>query len=228
MRALAFSGGKDSMACLHLCKSIDCAIYVDTGKTYPETQEMIRYAETLVPMFIVKVDRDEQNAREGIPADVVPVDYTPLGQIFSGPKPVTIQSYLQCCLENISLPLFAKAQELGATSIVYGQRNEDSRKATSRNGDVTGGILRLHPIEEWTSDQVLAYLRTVMDVPPHYYFEHSSLDCYDCTAYRSSTRDRVNFTRDKYPEFHQQYQERIELINQALAESGYVEKQTWL
>ncbi|MDE2389927.1 MAG: phosphoadenosine phosphosulfate reductase family protein, partial [Betaproteobacteria bacterium] len=50
MRVLAFSGGKDSMACLHLMRgSLDCAIYIDTGKAYPETLELVRYAGSIVP-----------------------------------------------------------------------------------------------------------------------------------------------------------------------------------
>lgn len=229
MRVLAFSGGKDSMACLHLCKeSIDYAIYVNTGKAYPETLDMVAYAEKIVPVIVVHTDQDSQNWLEGIPSDVVPIDWTRIGQQIGGKKPATIQSYLSCCFENISLPLFRKAQEIGATEIIYGQRNEDGHKATTRNGDVIEGLTRLHPIESWTSDQVLAYLRTVMSVPPHYYFKHSSLDCYDCTAFRKDTQDRVEFTKDKYPEFHRQYQARMELVKQSLEESGYMEKQSWL
>lgn len=227
MRVLAFSGGKDSMACLHLCKqSIDCAIYVDTGKSYPEAVELVRYAESIVPVITVQSNQEEQNQREGIPADIVPIDWTRLGQLVTGPKPVTVQSYLSCCYENIAFPLFLKAKELGATEIVYGQRNNEGHRSPSRNGDVVGGITRLHPIENWTSEDVLAYLRTVMDVPGHYYYlEHSSLDCYDCTAYRANTRDRVSFTKDKYPEFHKEYQARMVMIRNALEQSGYVERE---
>lgn len=229
MRVLALSGGKDSIACLHLCRhSIDCAIYVDTGKSYPETQKMIRYAQGITPVVIVQTNQQEQNDREGLPADVVPIDWTRIGQQVSGPKPATIQSYLSCCHENIAYPLLQQAKELGATEIIYGQRNEDGHKATSRDGDMTDGIRRLHPIEDWTSEQVLKYLQTVMTVPEHFYFEHSSLDCYDCTAFRKNTQDRIAFTRDKYPEFHEQHQARIELIKQALAESGYMEIESWL
>lgn len=212
------------MACLHLCKaSIDCAIYVDTGKTYPETLEMVRYARKFVPVVVVESNQQEQNDREGIPADVVPIEWTRLGQSMTTPKPILIQNYIACCFENIAYPLFQKAKDMGATEIIYGQRSDEGHRATTRNGDVVDGITRLHPIEGWTSEQVFAYLKTVMEVPEHYYLKHSSLDCYDCTAFREDTRDRVIFTKEKYPYLHQQHQVRVELVKQALQASGYME-----
>jgi phosphoadenosine phosphosulfate reductase len=221
MRVLAFSGGKDSMACLHLlASSLDCAIYVDTGKAYPETAEMVRYAAKIVPVIIVHTNRDEQNEREGIPADVVPVDWTRIGQMVTGKKPAMIQNYLSCCWENISFPLLSKAKEIGTDEIVYGQRNDESHKSTSRNGDVIEGMVRLHPIEDWTSNQVMAYLSTKMEIPEHYKIRHSSLDCYDCTAYRKDSRDRVEFTRARHPEMYREYSKRINLLNHALLESS--------
>ena len=217
MRVLAFSGGKDSMACLHLMAgTLDCAIYVDTGKAYPETKKLVEYASRLVPMVTVTVDRDEQNSREGVPSDVVPIDYTPFGQLISGSKKVTVQSYLNCCFENISIPLLRKAQELGATEIVYGQRSDEQYKSTSTNGAITEGLVRLHPIEDWTSEEVLEYLATKMLVPEHFKIKHSSLDCYDCTAFRNVSKDRVAFTQDKYPEFYAEYSHRLARVREAL------------
>lgn len=224
MRALAFSGGKDSMACLHMCRDkIDFAIFVDTGKTYPETWDMVDYARTMVPVFIAYSNQDEQNKQRGIPSDVVPIDYTILGQAFTKPKPFKVQSYLECCFQNISLPLFMKARELGASSIIYGQRIEDGRKSPARNGDMVEGIMRLHPIENWNSDQVLDYLSTVMDVPAHYSLKYSSLDCYDCTAFRKESQDRIAYTREKYPEYYKEYETRMHLVRKALLDTGHME-----
>lgn len=218
MRILAFSGGKDSMTCLHLLRdSLDCAIYVDTGKTYPETAVMVEYASGIVPMITVRTNRAGQNEQEGIPSEVVPVDWTRIGQMLTTKKQTTIQSYLGCCFDNINLPLFLKAKEIGATEIVYGQRNDEGHKSASRNRDVVEGIVLLHPVEDWTSDQVLAYLATKMDVPEHYSIKHSSLDCYDCTAFRKDSHDRVKFTAERYPEMHAEYMDRLTLLNEAIA-----------
>jgi 3'-phosphoadenosine 5'-phosphosulfate sulfotransferase (PAPS reductase)/FAD synthetase len=220
MRVLAFSGGKDSMACLHLMRdSLACAIYVDTGKSYPETEAMVEYAAAIVPMIIVCTDREGQNKAEGIPSDIVPIDWTPLGHLVTGEKRVLIQSYLGCCLANISIPLVLKAKEIGATELVYGQRNDENYKSTSRNGDIVEGLIRLQPIEDWTGDQVLAYLATKMEVPAHYAIKHSSLDCYDCTAFRKDSRDRIAFTEERYPQMYDEYVERLNLLDEAIRQA---------
>lgn len=221
MKALAFSGGKDSMACLHLEReTLDFAIYVDTGFTYPETLEMVEYTRSIVPVRIVKVGRLKQNEREGIPSDVVPINWTPLGQQITGPKSVLIQSYLGCCYENISAPLLKAAKEFGVTELVYGQRNDETHKSPARNGDVVEGIVRSQPIENWTAEEVLAYLATQMAVPQHYILKHSSLDCYDCTAFRKDSQDRIEWMKQKHPDLFVHYEKRADALSSALREAA--------
>jgi phosphoadenosine phosphosulfate reductase len=221
MKALAFSGGKDSMACLHLLKDdLDCAIYVDTGFTYPETRAMVNYAAGFVTMHIVQTDRAGQNAMVGIPSDVVPIDWTFLGQTFTAPKPAMIQSYLQCCWENISKPLYEKAKALGVTELYYGQRAEEAHRAPAHDGDALDGITRRHPIADWTALEVFEFLERHMAVPDHYYaIKHSSLDCYDCTAYARESQDRIAWTKEKYPTLYTAYHQRREAIDQAILEA---------
>lgn len=220
MRVLAFSGGKDSMACLHLMRdSLACAIYVDTGFTYPETLALVDYAAKLLPMHVVHADRQAQNEREGIPADVVPIDWTPLGQALGGPKPVKIQSYLGCCYENISAPIIAKARELGATEIVSGERRGENRKSASMDGQLVAGLTRLHPIYEWSGEEVIRYLESKMEVPQHYAIKHSSLDCYDCTGYHKDSTDRVAWMRETHPVLFSRYVVRRKAIDNAILEA---------
>lgn len=217
MKVLAFSGGKDSMACLHLLRAeLDCAVYVNTGFAYPETLALVEYARTMLPVHEVRSIRGD-----ALPADVVPVDWTPFGQLCTGAKKVTIRSYHECCFASIAEPLIRRAQELGATELVYGQRNDESHKATSRDGDVVCGMIRRHPIENWTALEVFAYLATKMTVPEHFRIHHSSLDCHDCTAYRSESVDRIEWTRERHPEFHAAYLERSALLDGALKEAMY-------
>lgn len=212
MRALAFSAGKDSMACLHLMRdTLDCAIHADTGFEYPETKALVDYAATILPMHVIKVDRTKE-----IPSDVVPIDWTELGQLLSGKKAVTIQSYLECCLANVSLPIFLKAKELGVTELVSGERKQESHKSASLDGQVVQGVKRLHPIYNWTDEEVIRYLESKMEVPKHYSIKHSSLDCYDCTAYRKESADRISYTQENHPAFFKVYKKRADALAEAL------------
>lgn len=208
------------MACLFLMRdTLDFAIYVDPGYAYPETLAMVDFARTLVPVRVVKTDRAGQNEREGIPADVVPIDWTRFGQSISSVKPVKIQGYIGCCAENISGPLMQYAIDNGVTELVYGERFDEGHKSTAKDGDIVCGIKRLHPIESWTADEVMAYLATKMDVPEHFSIKHSSLDCYDCTAFRKDSADRIEWTRNKYPVFYAEYAARAAALNSALTQA---------
>lgn len=220
MRALAFSGGKDSMACLFLMRdSLDFAIYVDSGYAYPETTAMVDIARSMLPVHVVKTDRKAQNEREGIPSDVVPIDWTSFGQSVSSVKPIKVQGYLGCCVENLSAPLLKAAIDLGVTELVYGERFDEAHKSTAKDGDVVCGIKRLHPIETWSSAEVVTYLAAKMDVPEHFSIKHSSLDCYDCTAFRKDSADRVEWTREKYPDFYAAYSVRADALSGALKQA---------
>jgi 3'-phosphoadenosine 5'-phosphosulfate sulfotransferase (PAPS reductase)/FAD synthetase len=223
MRALAFSGGKDSLACLFLLRDeLDCAIYVDTGFAYPETRELVQFAAALVPMFTVQSDRRTQNDRVGLPADVVPIDWTVPGQAMTSTKPVLVQSYLQCCYENIARPLLDKAHALGVTHLVYGQRASESHRGTAHHGQVVEGITRLHPIDDWTTQHVLDYLALHMPIPEHFSLTHSSLDCYDCTAFKQESQDRLLWTQHAHPDFYEAYELRAQQLGQSIYEALHV------
>lgn len=221
--ALAFSGGKDSWACLWLNKDRlheIVVLWVDTGKNYPEMLATIEKAKAMCPNFTtITVDRAGQNAYHGLPADVVPVNWTRLGQMVTHEKPVMIQPYLQCCYENISGPLNDFCKRHGITHLIAGQRNQEGHKATSRDGDLVDGVTRLHPIESWTEQQVLDFVSLHMPLPEHFQFQHSSMDCYDCTAFAAESRDRVSFMKECHPELYQQYAVRKMALNEALRQS---------
>jgi phosphoadenosine phosphosulfate reductase len=221
--ALAFSGGKDSWACLWLNKDrLDdiIVVWVDTGKNYPEMLETIEKAKAICPNFVtVFTDRAGQNVAHGIPSDVVPINWTTGGQIIEGEKSILIQSYLQCCFENISKPIFDFCHANGVTHLIHGQRNEEGHKSPARNGDIVAGITRIHPIEDWSRQQVVDFVALHMPLPEHFKFNHSSMDCYDCTAFSAQSKDRVSFTKAMHPDLYQEYEVRKIAINEALHQS---------
>lgn len=221
--ALAFSGGKDSWACLWLNKhrwSDIVVLWVNTGKNYPELLETINQARAMCPNFIeLVVDRDGQNAFNGLPSDVVPVNWTRLGQSVTGEKPVMVQSYIQCCLENIGENLQKYCKDHGITRLIRGQRNDEGHKSSARDGSVIEGITYEQPIEDWTAQQVLNYVEAHMPLPAHFKFKHSSMDCYDCTAFTADSVDRISYTKANHPMLYAEYETRNQALKSALIES---------
>lgn len=223
MKALAFSGGKDSWACLWLLQAewpTLTVLWVDTGKNYPEALESIERAKAFVPNFIrIPVDAELQITREGYPSEVIPFDWTPVGQSLSYLKPIRIQSYMQCCYSNLAAPLMEKCRMLGITHLVRGQRNDESHRGVAREGSIVEGIIIEHPIENWSRGEVLTYLRGKMNVPAHFSFGHSSLDCHDCTAFNADTKDLQAWAKVRHPQLADERNRRMTLVRSALRES---------
>ena len=220
---LAFSGGKDSLACLLLHKhKLDeiTVFFVNTGKMYPETREIVDYAKSISPNFIeVIVDRQGQNDYHGIPADVVPINWTLHGQALTCKKDVTIQSYSQCCFENIAQPLHNAVKHHQITHLIRGQRKDEKYRSTAKNNDSYDGVTYLHPIEDWTAFEVLSYISKYIELPPHFNLGHTSLDCFDCTAYQKDTKDVSLYREKNHPELHKQFLARKEQLDSAIREA---------
>lgn len=217
---LAFSGGRDSWACLWLNKdrlSEITILWVNTGKNYPELLATIDKAKALCQNFVeIVVDRDAQNAAQGLPVDVLPMDWTVIGQLMTSRKSVTLQAYTACCYENIARPLMTRAHQLGITHLIRGQRNAEGHRGLARDGTSLGGIQFVQPIENWTKDRVTAFVAQHMELPEHFQFEHSSMDCYDCTAFVKDSRDRVEYMKAVHPKLYEGYRVRKDAVDGAI------------
>jgi len=220
MLALAFSGGKDSLACWYLYKDKDpLVIWVNTGKNYPEALAFVETIRAQSRFIEVKTDQGAQNAVKGIPSELVPINHTELGFYANGEKPIKVQSYLQCCWDNISMPLHNKCKELGVTHLIRGQRLEEEYKSPARNGTVVDGIEYIQPIETWTKQQVMDFIMSRGPVPEHFKMDHSSLDCFDCTAFLEHSKDRIAWTKEKHPEKYAQFKVRFDALRTAIHSS---------
>ena len=221
MTALWFSGGKDSMACLYLLRDRLHEVHVlfaNTGRYFPEHLETVAKAREMCPLWHeIKTDRIGQWNRNGMPSDLVPIDWTDLGQSFSSRKTVMVQSYLGCCHENISGPVWMKTKELGCRTVIRGQRSEESHRSPVKDGHEHEGVKFSHPIEGWTTNEVLAYLREQMgELPDHYALEHSSMDCFDCTAFAAHSHDRAKYMKDRHPTLFREYMGGVTKLYEAM------------
>lgn len=219
--ALAFSGGKDSLACLYLAPPDVTLIWVNTGKAYPETLAIMEEVRKRYRFCEVKTDRDGQNECNGIPSDIVPVNWTREGFLVTRIKRPLIQSYITCHTANVFQPLTDAARYLGVRTLLWGVRATDPHWGAAQPGQMANGIRYEYPIWDWSDAQVLAFLKERMELPEHLYLtSQSSLDCYDCTAYRAESKGRLDYTKKHHPELYEAYLRRKVVLDEALVSAG--------
>jgi phosphoadenosine phosphosulfate reductase len=220
--ALLYSGGKDALACLHLLKEHlpkITVLWVNTGAAFPEIAAAMDELKKLTPNFLEVVSDQPANIRAyGHPVDVLPVNHTNRGAGYTNNSGVRMQSYIDCCEANVWKPMTQAVHDLGFTGVVHGQRLDESHVGELRDGVVCAGVEFLMPIQSWTSDQVLAYLESQgVSTIGRLAMPHSSLDCWDCTAYCAQGRDRMKYIKANHPEKYQQVISIMTKINEAVA-----------
>ena len=208
--ALQFSGGKDSLACLYYCrpwwdKIMVC--WMNSGAAPPDALERMDAVRAIVPYFIeIKSNQPADIERNGYPVDLLPIRNAIGNRFFEAHNGLLMQPYMACCANNIWIPLANKMRELNITLIIRGQRSEDKRTSPVRNGEIFAGVEYCFPLENWTKDEVFSYLREIeVEIPAHYKYETSSVDCWDCTAYLYENRGRAAYLRDHHPALYPKF-----------------------
>ena len=218
--ALQFSGGKDSIACLFLLKPFwdRLTVYwLDTGAAFPETVALVQQVRDMVPNFARIEGRQPQVIEAfGIPSDIVPVSGTPIGiEVAGGGQP--IQDRYLCCYRSIMLPMHERMIEDGITLIIRGQKDADRFKATTRSGEVHDGIEYLFPIQDWTSKQVMDYLREQdAPIPRFYEILNTAPDCMPCSAWWEE--GAAKYLKRYHHAQYLENQTRLDIINKAVGE----------
>lgn len=214
--ALQVSGGRDSLACFYLLKDAGLldrvtVYWVNTGAAFPETLEIMAQVREMAPHFVeIAGNQPQVIAQFGIPTDILPRSSTPIG-LMCGQSEVRMQDSYSCCGRVIMGPMHEKALADGVTLIIRGQRADDSHKAPVRSGDWELGIQYLFPIEHWTDEDVDRWLEKV-GAPRNrcYDYVKSAPDCMTCSGWWSD--NRAPFLKACYPEAHDEYQRRLDLI----------------
>ena len=205
---LFFSAGKDSLACLLLLRDywdrLD-VVWANPGAPYPQVLEYMQKISALVPHFIqLHGDQPGWIAAHGWPADVVPVRSTVAGEAGAGASSIRVQPYFSCCSHNMWQPMQRHLDTSQPTLVIMGQRREESLRNRMRDErlQTLAGVEYFHPVNDWTSAQVIGYIQSQgMALPPFYSqgFE-SSADCWSCTAYLDHNKTRLQRMRQDDPD----------------------------
>lgn len=216
---LMFSGGKDSLlVLLKLKDQLDHinVVFVNTGKNFPEALSFIDIIKEMCPKFIeLKSDRDYDWKQHGMPSDLIPQLYTQVAINNDAKSEFILQSAFSCCYKNIMLPVSHLVQALDSTLLIRGSKFLDKLHDSYSTGSIVGKVTIYDPIENLTDYQVLEALKTFdydIDIPDYYSFEHTSLDCMDCTGYLDKTKDRLELLKKLYPEEYATTKANIEKI----------------
>jgi len=224
-----FSGGKDSLAVLHLHKddpALESVYFADTGDVYHHVMEFVisTCKKFNVPLEIVKprMGQEEYHKRYGLPSDMIPIVRTPENFMFRGSNgEQKIQSYHQCCSNMAWLPMQEKAQ---GKTVYRGIKKADEHESVGNHGfDRASGITYVNPIWDWTDEDVFEYLeKNNVEPARHYKQVNTSMDCVGCTAFTHSPSavDRLRWTKENYPSRWPEIKRRFAVVNKAIKEEA--------
>lgn len=218
---LSFSGGRDSIALLKLLQPFLehlTVVWVNTGNLFPEIKRYMEVVKGHTPHFVeLRTNVINSIVENGYPTDVLPIDYTVFGQSCTDSKRIKLRSYLECCFENISLPLheFIKAQ--GYTLVLRGNRKQDSHRTPIENGEIIDGKQYVSPLWTWSDQDVVDYLRrSGEEITPRLEMGHSSLDCMACTAFTNHSQERLKYIKEHHPVVFKQLKPVFQEIDEAI------------
>ncbi len=223
--AVAFSGGKDSLAVTYLLRPYWDRVtfyHCDAGDLLPETVEVVKHVEAMVPKFVrIETDSRSWMERFGLASDVVPVSCTPLGLTMSNGKGggVAVVDRHACCGANIWAPVHERLAADGITLAIRGTRRADygwgvlaAASGVAGGSTVTvDGREYWFPIHDWSTDQVFDYLRSV-GAPIARYYEHNGQgpECACCPAYLDE--ERATYLKRYHPALADRYASNIRKI----------------
>jgi len=214
--AFQFSGGKDSTAALYLLREHwhrMTVYWLDSGDIFPEVRSFITRMQ--VPIMaggggFVRVDGRVPAviAEHGPPSDLIGADASAAAWAAGIGKQAKLQDRALCCIRGKMVPLQERMVADGITLIVRGQKLADEVRGPLRSGDSDAGIEVLHPIEDWSDADVMAWLIEHDLVPPLY--EHGitrSGDCMRCSAWLGDRR--AEYLARHHPDAFADFAERV-------------------
>lgn len=217
--ALNLSGGKDSLACLWLLRDHlhQITVYhLNTGDQLPEIADSVSQAELMCPNFVhIQGDVRAWIAENGMPTDILPYSTHGIG-VQLGQSNAKLVTRYHCCFINLMHPLWSRIKSDGNTLCIRGTKRADTPRMATESGSLHGDIEVWYPIEDWTDDQVHAYLRSVgAQVNPMYEMLHNAPDCGRCTGWLDERRGK--FLKERHPELFAEYARDLKTIAREVA-----------
>ncbi len=212
--ALQFSGGKDSLAVVHLLRphwERLTLYHVDTGDLLPEIQEVVNQVAAAVPNF-VRIDTNSNAWREtfGYPSDLVPSSCTPAG-VMIGMATRRIVDRFDCCAANVMIPMHRKALEDGCTLVIRGTKRADFKRMPAEDGPTGLGYDLWLPLLEWSHEEVFAYLWSLNVELPRLYQDHvNAPECATCPAWWSE--GRAAYLAKHHPDLSADYRRKLAIV----------------
>lgn len=203
-----FSGGRDSLAALYVVRpqwERMTVYHTDAGEQFPETVEVVTRVEQIVPHFVRIKGRLAETEKYGLPTDLLPTHCnTVLGLMHSGSKLRLIDRY-ECCFNSVMKPMHDRMKADGVTLVIRGQRDADYANPPLRSGDVNDGMEAFYPIQGWSDQEVMAYLKSIDVQPARFYDEglSTSPECMTCSAWWDDKRGA--YLAKHHPEQHRKY-----------------------
>jgi 3'-phosphoadenosine 5'-phosphosulfate sulfotransferase (PAPS reductase)/FAD synthetase len=213
--AFQFSGGRDSTAALYLLRDFWPAMtvyHLDAGDQFPELRRVVRQVEQDVPIVRIETDARDTRQRFGLPSDIVPFDNTAVGRELSG-RTIAIISKHECCARSLMDPLHERVLADGNTLLIRGvRRDEFAGNLSIRSGYSDGVLELLYPIEHWTADNVMSFIRdNGLPIAPFYALGmNQAPECMGCTAWWSE--GRAAYMREAHPEAYAAYTANLHAI----------------
>lgn len=215
--ALHFSGGKDSLACLHLYKpqlELLTVYHVNTGDQCPEIAEVVEGVKAWVPNFVeLKTNSREWRKYNGMPSDLVPASSHLLGRAY-GMSDLKLSGRFDCCFANLMEPMHRRMISDGVDCVIRGTKESDFGKVPMM-GQTDFYYIDL-PIYDWTHEEVFAYLESqgVAWNPIYDHAKTSAPECLTCTAWWDD--GKAAFLRANHPLQYIEYTTNLSLVRDAL------------
>jgi phosphoadenosine phosphosulfate reductase len=209
--ALQFSGGKDSLALVHLLRPYWDRLtlyHVDTGDLLPEVCAIVAAVEAMVPSFVrIPTDPGTWMAHFGLPSDLVPTSSSPIGLMIGASRRPIVDRFT-CCWANIMAPLHQRMVVDAMTLVVRGTKRCDMARLPAESGDTSLGYALWLPLQDWSHEDVFGYLRAIGAPVCRVYDDHvNAPECATCPAWWSE--GRAAYLARHHPALYDAYRARL-------------------